>query len=299
MKNTRLLLAGLCLSSGISNAHTLGSVTKSPETSINKFSVTCFPESNVATAKYAFQIKYSSNLPVGLQLTVTKVGAAEGVTVTADRSGVFTPWGFNKAGDGPYELMVTKIKNGDSSAVGKIPFVIEHHCMSANDGHTGTSDTIDISPGGQDGPVDPVNPVDPDTPVQPPRGTPGFSGSLTSQVDMRRYTVNCSARKIKKVESPTNHYRFWIKGATPSSPYHLQMKVHKGDETVEVFDLNSSDKLYSEPGVVTQGDGTYAIEISKFPEEGTTTGNHAFAVKHECLSDTGARTKTSKARKVR
>ena len=297
MKTSLVLLIGSFFISTPSLAHTLGSVTKNVDTSINKFAVTCYNDGNGVTDKYAFQIKYTSGLPIGLQLTVTKVGAAEGVTVDATKSGVFSSWGFNKSGDGPYELTVTKIA-GNGTGTGKVPFTIEHHCMAANGAHTGTSDSVDISPTGQDDGNPTVPPVTPVKPVGQPSGnTPGFAGSLTSQVDTRVYRVMCAPKKIKKASIATHRYRFWIRGATKTSPYQVQLKVRKGDELVELLDSNNTDKLFSEEGILVGGDGTYTLEISKYSKEGSTAGNHAFSVKHECLSEDGMRTTTGKAKK--
>jgi hypothetical protein len=289
-------LGSLLLFSSLGQAHTLGSVTKTTEASISRFAVTCYDDGNGATDKYSVQIKYNSNLPVGLRLTVTKVGAGEGMTVDVNQSGVFSPWIFNKGGNGPYQLTVTKIKRGDASAVGKIPFTIEHHCMAANGAHTGTSDSVDISPTGQDD-GNPQGPIDPPNSGPPPANTPGFAGSLTSQIDSRVYQVTCAPKKIKRVSTPTDRYRFWIRGATKTSPYQVQMKVSKGDELVELLDSNNTDKLFSEEGILVGGDGTYTLEISKYSEGGSTAGNHAFSVKHECLAEDGKRTTTGKAKK--
>ncbi len=297
MKQALLILAGFLFFSIDGNAHTLGSVTKNVESSISEFSVVCYDDGNGNTDKYSFQIRYTSNLPVGLALTVKEVeGTSADVTVVADKSGVFSPWGYNKGGNGAYKLTVTKIKNG-ASALGKIGFTIEHHCTAANGAHTGTSDSIDVSPPGQDDPNPP--PVDPETPPQPAKGTPGFSGSLSNKTDKRRYAVACSAKKINGIKTATDRYRFWVKGATKTSPYHIQMKVSKGEEAVAVVDLDSTDNVFSEPGVVAQGDGQYTIEISKLAEDGNTAGSHTFSVKHECLSESGARTTTGKPKPLR
>jgi hypothetical protein len=294
-------LGSLLLFSSLCTAHTLGSATKNTEASISRFAVTCFDDGNGANDKYSVQIKYNSTLPVGLRLTVTKVGAGGGVTVDATRSGVFSPWIFNKGGNGPYQLTVTKIKQGDASALGRIPFTIEHHCMAANGAHTGTSDTVDISPPGQDDgdptppPVPPVTPVNPG---QPPVGTPGFVGTLTSQIQTRTYQVTCAAKKIKKASVPTDRYRFWIRGETKTSPYQVQMKVTKGGEGVEIVDPINTDKLFSAQGLLVEGDGIYTLEIGRDSEDGNTAGNHAFSVKHECLSQDGMRTVTGKAKRL-
>lgn len=297
MKSSLLILAVSLLLPTASHAHTLGSVSKSVDTSINKFSVTCFNDGNGATEKYAFQIKFTSSLPIGLRLTVTKVGIAEGVTVDATKSGTFSPWGYNKGGDGPYELTVTKIAEG-GSAVGKVPFTIEHHCMAGNGAHTGTSDTIDISPPNQDD-SNPPNPQPPEPPSdQPAKGTPGFSGSLNNRIASRRYSVTCSAKKIKKVLIQPYQYRFWVRGATKTSPDQIQLKVTKGEETVEVLDTNNTDQAFSESGVLGQGPGPYKLEVSQYSETGNTLGNQAFSVKHECLSESGLRTKTGKPKKL-
>jgi hypothetical protein len=294
-------LGSLLLFSSLCTAHTLGSATKNTEASISRFAVTCFDDGNGANDKYSVQIKYNSTLPVGLRLTVTKVGAGGGVTVDATRSGVFSPWIFNKGGNGPYQLTVTKIKQGDASALGRIPFTIEHHCTAANGAHTGTSDTVDISPPGQDDgnptppPVPPVTPVNPG---QPPVGTPGFVGTLTSQFQTRTYQVTCAAKKIKKASVPTDRYRFWIMGATKTSPYQVQMRVTKGEETVEIVDDTNTDKLFSAQGLLVEGDGIYTLEIGRDSEDGNTAGNHAFSVKHECLSQDGMRTVTGKAKRL-
>ena len=297
MKSSLLFLFGSLLVSTAGVAHTLGSVSKNVDTSINKFAVTCYDDGNGVTDKYAFQIKYTSGLPIGLQLTVTKVGAVEGVTVDATKSGVFSPWGFNKGGDGPYELTVTKIA-GNGTGTGKVPFTIEHHCMSRNDTHTGTSDTIDISPPNQDNST-PPNPPQPPEPIdQPAKGTPGFSGSLNNRIESRQYSVTCSARKINKVLVQPSQYRFWIRGATAAAPYNVQMSVSKGGETVEVLDATNNDRWFSGSGVLEQGEGTYTLEISKYSESGDTSGKQTFSVKHECLSDSGVRTKTGKPKKL-
>lgn len=289
-------LGGLWLFSNLCHAHTLGSVTKNTEASVSRFAVVCSGDENGPTDKYLAQIKFNSNLPVGLRLTVTKVGAGEEVTVDATQSGVFSPWAFNKGGNGLYHLTVTKIKKGDASVVGKVPFTISHHCTAANDGHTPTSDHRDISPTGQDD-GNPPGPIDPPNSGQPPANTPGFAGSLTRKIDSRVYRVTCAPKKIKRVSTPTDRYRFWIRGATKTSPYQVQMKVSKGDELVELFDANNTDKLFSEEGILVGGDGTYTLEISKYSEGGSTAGNHAFSVKHECLAEDGKRTTTGKAKK--
>jgi hypothetical protein len=294
-------LGSLWLFSSLCHAHTLGAATHNTEASVSRFAVTCHPDDNGSTDKYSAQIKYNSSLPVGLRLTVTKVGADGGVSVDATQSGVFSPWIFNKGGNGPYQLTVTKIKRGDASAVGKIPFTIEHHCNAANGGHTGQTDSVNISPPGQDDgnptppPVPPVTPVNPG---QPPVGTPGFVGTLTSQFQTRTYQVTCAAKKIKKASVPTDRYRFWIRGETKTSPYQVQMKVTKGGEGVEIVDPINTDKLFSAQGLLVEGDGTYTLEIGKYSEDGNTAGNHAFSVKHECLSQDGMRTVTGKAKRL-
>lgn len=297
MKSSLLLLFGSFFISTPGLAHTLGSVTKNVDTSINKFAVTCYNDGNGVTDKYAFQIKYTSGLPIGLQLTVTKVGAAEGVTVDATKSGVFSSWGFNKGGDGPYELTVTKIAGG-GVGTGKVPFTIEHHCMAANGAHTGTSDYIDISPPNQDDSNPPTPPQPPEPMDQPAKGTPGFSGSLNDRIESRRYSVTCSARKINKVLVQPSQYRFWIRGATPTSPYNVQITVSKGGESVAVLDATNNDRWFSGSGVLEQGEGPYTLVISKFSESGETSGKQTFSVKHECLSDSGARAKTGTPKKL-
>jgi hypothetical protein len=96
---------------------------------------------------------------------------------------------------------------------------------------------------------------------------------------------------------PTDKYRFWVRGATMNSPYKVQMKVTKGQGSVELVDSNNTDKLFSAEGLLVEGDGTYTLEISKYSEEGSTAGNHAFSVKHECLAEDGKRTTTGPAKK--
>ena len=291
-------LGSLWLFSSLCHAHTLGAATHNTEASVSRFTVTCYDDGNGDTDKYSVQIKYNTNLLVGLRLTVTKVGAGGGVSVDATQAGVFSPWIFNKGGNGPYQLTVTKIKRGDAPAGGKIPFTIEHHCTAANGAHTGTSDSVNISPPGQDDGNPPVPPVTPPVkPVgQPPANTPGFSGSLTSQINTRRYQVTCAPKKIKKSTMPTDKYRFWVRGATMNSPYKVQMKVTKGQGSVELVDSNNTDKLFSAEGLLVEGDGMYNLEIGKYAEDGNTSGNQAFSVKHECLAQDGKRTTTGKAR---
>ncbi len=126
-------------------AHTLSDVTRYSELSVSQYAVTCFNDDNGDTSKYAFHIKYISPLSLGLKLSVTKAGQSAEVTVDAMKSGSFSAWGYNTGGNGQYVLTVTKIKTG-ASAVGKVPFIIEHHCMTANGGHAGTTDVINISP---------------------------------------------------------------------------------------------------------------------------------------------------------
>lgn len=275
-------------------AHTLADVTKDSETGISKYAVTCFPDDNGATSKYAFQIKFISPLAVGLRLTVAKAGQPTGVTVDALQSGVFSAWGFNPGGDGGYILTVTKIKTG-ASAVGKIPFTIEHHCNSANGGHTGTSDSINISP------VDPTPDPGPGpnpnpTPTPTPAGTPGFSGALNNKIASRRYSVECQAKGTVE----TSAYRFRIRGVSKKAPFQARMTVStsKDEEVVQIIDTNNTDKLFSNWVELAKGDGPYQLQIDKFSESGNTSGSLPFSVKHECISDTGARTRLKGPKKL-
>jgi hypothetical protein len=145
----------LCVRAGIfllavfwavqAKAHTLADVTGVSDAAISKYAVTCFNDGGGDTSKYAFRIKFTSPLTLGLSLSVNKAGQSTNVVVDALKSGSFSAWSYNQGGNGEYILTVTKIKTGES-AVGKVPFTIEHHCMTANGGHAGTSDAINISP---------------------------------------------------------------------------------------------------------------------------------------------------------
>ena len=277
-------------------AHTLADLTKESETGISKYAVTCFNDGNGVTSKYAFQIKFISPTPLGLRLTVNKAGQNPGVTVDATQSGVFSAWGYNSGGDGGYVLTVTKIKTGPS-AVGKIPFTIEHHCMAANGGHTGTSDTINISP--VDPPPDPgpgPGPGPNPTPTPTPAGTPGFSGALNNKIASRRYSVECQAKGTVE----TSAYRFRIRGVSKKAPFQARMTVStsKDDEVVQITDTNNTDKLFSDWVELAKGDGPYQLQIDKFSESGNTSGSLPFSVKHECVSDTGVRTRLKGPKKL-
>lgn len=279
-------------------AHTLADVTKESETGISKYAVTCFNDGNGVTSKYAFQIKFTSPLAVGLRLTVAKAGQPTGVTVDALQSGVFSAWGYNTGGDGGYVLTITKIKTG-ASAVGKIPFTIEHHCMAANGGHTGTSDTINISP------IDPGPNPDPGpgpgpgpgpTPTPTPTVTPGFSGALNNKIASRRYTLECQAKN----GVATAGYRFRIRGVSKKAPFNVRMTVSspRDDESAQVIDTNNTDKLFTDWVDLAKGDGSYQVLIEKFSESGNTTGSLPFSVKHECVSSTGVRTRLKGLKKL-
>jgi len=275
-------------------AHTLADVTKESETGISKYAVTCFNDGNGVTSKYAFQIKFTSPLAVGLSLTVAKAGQPTGVTVEAHQPGVFTAPEFNTGGDGGYVLTVTKIKKG-ASAVGKIPFTIEHHCMSANGAHTGTSDTINISP------IDPAPNPDPGpgpgpTPTPTPTVTPGFSGALNNKIASRRYTLECQSQG----GVATAGYRFRIRGVSKKAPFNVRMTVSspRDDETAQVIDTNNTDKLFTDWVDLAKGDGSYQVLIEKFSESGNTAGSLPFSVKHECVSSTGTRTRLKGLKKL-
>jgi len=270
------------------HAHTLAGLTKESEGGISKYAVTCFNDGNGDAAKYAVQVKFTSALPVGVRLTVNKAGQNNGVTVDATKSGVFSPWGFNSGGNGGYVLTVSKIKLG-ASALGKVPFMIEHHCMAANGSHTGTSDVIDISPVDPPGPVDP-GPVDPPKPPAPvPTAAPGFSAALNNKVESRRYAYECMAKK----GVDTQRYRFRIRGVSKAAPFNARITVTSGvgSEAVEAIDPINTDKNFSEWQEVFAGNGVYRLTVDKVPETGDTSGSLPFKVEHECVSDTGSRTR--------
>ena len=284
---------GAVLASQSVHAHTLAGLTKESEAGISKYAVTCYNDGNGDAAKYAFQVKFTSPLPVGVKLTVNKAGQANGVTVDALKSGVFSPWGFNSGGNGGYVLTLTKIKLG-ASALGKVPFTIEHHCTAANGSHTGTSDVIDISPV-DPGPVDP-DPVDPPKPPVPtPSPAPGFSAALNKTVEVRRYAVECMAKK----GLDTQRYRFRIRGVSKTAPFNARMTVSiDGSEGVEAMDPINTDANFSDWQEVAGGNNVYRLTIAKVSETGNTVGTLPFRVQHECVSETGSRTRLKGPKKL-
>ena len=167
--------------------------------------------------------------------------------------------------------------------------------MAANGGHTGTSDTINISP------VDPTPDPGPGpgpnpTPTPTPAGTPGFSGALNNKIASRRYSVECQA----KGAVATSAYRFQIRGVSKKAPFQARMTVSspKDDEVVQITDTNNTDKLFSDWVELAKGDGPYQVQIDKFSESGNTSGSLPFSVKHECVSDSGARTRLKGPKKL-
>ncbi|MCG7755672.1 MAG: hypothetical protein LZF63_03320 [Nitrosomonas sp.] len=121
----------------VSGAHDAGA-TMDPNGTVATFTgyalVTCFDDGNGPTDNLVASVKDTSlpqdNLLVNLQ--IIKGNHAISTTDPVSGDGNFSPEVRVHGGNGVYQLLVNKTKEGARS------FVVSYHCMTASNAHTGT-----------------------------------------------------------------------------------------------------------------------------------------------------------------
>ena len=122
---------------GVSGAHDAGA-TMDPNGTVATFTgyalVTCFDDGNGPADNLVASVKDTSppqdELLVNLQ--IIKGSQAISTTDPVSGDGNFSPEVRVHGGNGVYQLLVNKTKEGARS------FVVSYHCMTASNAHTGT-----------------------------------------------------------------------------------------------------------------------------------------------------------------
>jgi hypothetical protein len=97
---------------------------------------------------------------------------------------------------------------------------------------------------------------------------------------------------MTKTGMETQRYRFRIRGVSKTAPFNARMTVSiDGSEGVEAMDSNNMDTNFSEWQEVSGGNNVYRLTVNKVSETGNTVGALPFRVQHECVSETGSRTR--------
>ena len=248
------------------------------------FTSACSPNTYGATKAYYFQIEGKTpGRPFLAKMTVTKNGISKSINDPTNGNGQSGPMTFVEQGDGVYTVVISKeLRPGETSTIGSMQVGVTSHCQAANGGHTIQQSSQPIS-------IQIPDPNQPNPPSPAPTQAPGFSAALNNKIESRRYAYECMAKK----GVDTQRYRFRIRGVSKKAPFNARITVTSGvgSEAVEAIDPINTDKNFSEWQEVFAGNGVYRLTVDKVSETGDTSGSLPFKVEHECVSDTGSRTR--------
>ena len=256
------------------------------------FTSACSPDTDGPTKAYYFQVEGKTAGRTFLaKITVTKNGVSKSVNDPTNGNGQSGPMTSVDQGDGVYTVVISKeLRPGETSTNGNMQVGVTSHCQAANGGHTiqQSSQPISIQ-------IPNPNPPQPKPPVPTPSPAPGFSAALNNKVEARRYAVECMAKK----GLDTQRYRFRIRGVSKAAPFNARMTVSiDGSEGVEAVDPINTDTNFSEWQEISGGNNVYRLTIDKVSKSGNTVGTLPFRVQHECVSETGSRTRLKGPKKL-